>query len=123
MEHILGLTLDDSIGKKYISEINDYGNKARDNIFKISIEKPNVVVYLDSCRHHTYSRGQHMTLVRDDAMISPANILQEWIKKYFTKHQNQIIVVSESEFTWKSLFEQNKPYPCVHCCRGFPPLE
>ena len=103
----------------YQNYTNVIGRKITAAILSITKHKKNVVVFLDSCRHHQYSIGQYMTLIQDDAMVTPADVFDGWIERYFTgRHKKSSGHHSEFALNDTFIFHQAHDFPCAHCCSG-----
>lgn len=118
-KHILGMQTGDSSLYEYINNTNAIGRNITARLLNIARNKNNVVVFLDSCRHHSFNIGQYLTLIRDDTDVSPADVFDGWIERFFTAHQGK---VSRHQVKFQLRddlsYHQAHDYPCTHCCHG-----
>lgn len=120
LQHVLGLQADGTTHESYISDINTVGHMIESQIAALTQHKKNVVVYLDSCTHHEFTHGEYFTTVRDAAMLSPADVFDAWITRYFVSRNGKTSLRQQPHFSWKEnlFFRQTQPYPCLNCCNS-----
>lgn len=104
--------------------INAYGDQLQTKIIDITVSKSNVILYLDSCNHHSYVSGQYLALIQDADKVSPGNVFEGWIERFFIHHPRgrSDEDLKEVAVKWKniSIFRQVHEYPCRLCCSGSP---